>query len=88
MSGPERYPPSNSDWSIQEPPQRPPNLQQTSQQESHKFQALRDWNWFQSAPTSPWGTVRSYGGTGYVHHHCADMSAEHMASDAVSHMAA
>ncbi|MCI4375120.1 hypothetical protein PGIGA_G00105550 [Pangasianodon gigas] len=74
MAEPEGCPPSNSGWPTQEAPLRPPNLQQTPQQQPHKFQALRDWNWFQSAPTSPWGLnpmcpINSYGGPAYVQHH-------------------
>ncbi|TSZ40546.1 Nuclear fragile X mental retardation-interacting protein 1 [Bagarius yarrelli] len=44
MAESERYSPSNSGW---------PNLQQATQQQ-YKFQALKDWNWFQTSPTSPW----------------------------------
>ncbi|XP_017337979.1 nuclear fragile X mental retardation-interacting protein 1 isoform X3 [Ictalurus punctatus] len=67
MAEPEGRSLSDSGWSTQEVP---PNLQQ----QSHGFQALRDWNWFQSAPISPWGPnpmcpVRSSGSPGYGQHH-------------------
>lgn len=77
MAEPEGGSPNNSGWPPGEAPLRPPNLHETSaQQHSHRFQALKDWNWFQSVSTSPWGSspmcpVRSYGGTGYVPHHSA-----------------
>lgn len=99
MAEPEEYLPNNSGWRTEES-QRPLKWQQTLQQQSHKFQALRDWNWFQSAPTSPWGfnpmcPVSSYGGTDYVQQRCsgrfygaacteANMSAVHMSSEADS----
>ncbi|KAF4083606.1 hypothetical protein AMELA_G00143990 [Ameiurus melas] len=57
---------SNSGWPTRE---APPNLQQTPQQQSHAFQALRDWTWFQSAPISPWGPSPVCPGSGYGQHH-------------------
>ncbi|XP_053355563.1 nuclear fragile X mental retardation-interacting protein 1 [Clarias gariepinus] len=40
-----------------QPTQEPPrNLHLTHQHQLQNFQALRDWNWFQSVPTSPWGS--------------------------------
>lgn len=103
MVEPKGFLPSNSSWLTQEAPLNPPILQQTPQQQSHKFQALRDWNWFQSALTSPWDLnpvcpVSSYGGPGYVHHHSgrfhavartgAGMSTVHVANGADSHVIA
>ncbi|XP_060774189.1 nuclear fragile X mental retardation-interacting protein 1 isoform X2 [Neoarius graeffei] len=74
MAEPNRFPPSNSGWPTQQAPLNPPVLQHTPQQQSHKFQALRDWNWFHSAVTSPWAPtpmypVSSCSGPGYVQHH-------------------
>ncbi|XP_046724976.1 nuclear fragile X mental retardation-interacting protein 1 isoform X2 [Silurus meridionalis] len=59
---------SDSSWLAQEAPL---NLQQTMQQQSHTFQALRDWNWFHSAPTNPWppNPVSSGGAPAYVQHY-------------------
>lgn len=76
MAKPTGFPPSNSDWPTQEPPLKSANLQQISQQQSQKFQALSDWNRFWSAPTSSWGPnamspVSIYGDAGYVQHHCS-----------------
>ncbi|KAF5887207.1 nuclear fragile X mental retardation-interacting protein 1 isoform X1 [Clarias magur] len=68
MAEPDGCSRSDLGQSTQEPPR---NLHIIHQHPSQNFQALRDWNWFQSVPTSPWGPnpvcpANSYRGPGYV----------------------